>query len=182
MRLISFVSTAASLKSCILPCQEAGGLLARERQQLRQALTLAPLASLAPEIIFTTPDFPSIQTAEIVAAHLRLDGPVVITPLLNDDPQPLYFNRLLFLHARMQSLVFVLSATGIHHLAARLFGLTELPELEPGEILSLEVPGRRRQPPARIVWQTCKGVLIDPRRGLPPVPSGAGPAEFAETP
>lgn len=182
MRQISFVSSAASLKSCILPCQEAGGLLSRERQQLRQSLAVAPLSSLAPEIIFTTPDFASIQTAEIVAGHLQLDGPVVITPLLSEDPQPLYFNRLLFLHARMQSLIFVLPSTGIQQLAVSLFGLAELPELGPGEVLALELSGRRRQPPARILWQTCCGVLIDQQLDLPRASSGTGPLEFVETP
>jgi len=179
MRQVSFVSTAACLKSFILPCQEAGGLLTREREKLRRNLAVAPLGSLAPEIIFTTNDIPSIQTAEYVAARIDLAGPVIITPLLEENPHPLYFNRLLFLHARLQSLVFVLPQVGIHQLATGLFGLKEIPEIDPGEIMAFELSGRRREAPARLLWRTRDGEFLGrqtPIRPLERVQQVATPA------
>lgn len=169
MRQVSFVSTAACLKSYILPCQEAGGLLTRERESLRRNLAVAPLENLKPEIIFTTGDIASIQTAEHVAARLGLDGPLIITPLLDEEPQPLYFNRLLFLHARMQSLVFVLPRDGIRRLARELLGQTVVPDIGPGEIMAFELDGRRNRVPGSLLWEARGGRLREaPEAGLQP--------------
>jgi len=172
MRQISFVSTAACLKAFILPCQEAGGLLTLERQQFRKTLAMAPLEDLAPEIIFTTNDIASIQTAEIVAARLDLAGPVIITPLLEENDQGLHFERLLFLHARLQSLLFVLPQERLQRLASDLLGQPEVPDIGPGEVMAFEIGNRRRQLPSRLLWQTREGVLmretaVEPMRPSP---------------
>jgi len=184
MRQICFVSTAASLKSYILPCQEAGGLLTREREALRRTLAVAPLRELKPEIIFTASDYASVQTAEIIACRLDLTGPVVISPLLGETPESIHFNRLLFLHARMQSLLFVLPSAGIHALESRLVGQVLSPDIGPAEILALELSGRRKQSPARLLWRTQEGRLIMP---LPAEPTknealASHSADFAEVP
>jgi phosphohistidine phosphatase len=109
---------------------------------------------MAPDVIFTSPLLRAVQTAEILAEHLKHEGPVVVARELSQGFDLRVLGLLLADAGNPREAAFVGHEPDLGEVAASMLSLPGGFPLRKGAVVALEVEKSVRKGTAKFLWRT----------------------------